>query len=100
MAKRNSKADHRLRKIKMQHQQEIRRLKTEFGEQLLGVERLLQPLLHSQTFYHEALMNLLTSPDEPGSDTLIGALGFQRWIHHSGQQLHKTLITYRRLHFR
>jgi hypothetical protein len=95
MAKRNSNADRRLRKMKIAHQEQLRRLKNEFGEQLAGVEQALQPLLYSQCFYHEALMNLLTSENEPDSDTLIGAMIVQRWIRTTGQQLQQRIMDYR-----
>ena len=98
MAKRKCNADARLRKIKMTHQQELRQLKEEFGEQLVGLERVLSPLLYGQCFYHDALINLLTSPNEPDPDTLIGAVVFQRWIRNYGREVQQTLITYRTKH--
>ena len=95
MAKRNSNADRRLRKMKLMHQRELGRLKREVGEQWRGLEQALVPLLQSQCFYHEALMNLLTSDAEPDSDTLIGAMVCQRWIRETGQQLQQWVNDHR-----
>ena len=42
------------------------------------LENQLVYLHHSQCFYHEAMVNLLTSENEPDSDTLTGATVTQR----------------------
>ena len=42
---------------------------------------------HSQCFYHEAMVNLLTSENEPDSDTLAGAMVTQRWLQDSTQDI-------------
>ena len=85
MAKCNTKAERRLRKLKKAHQRQIRQLKQAFDQELLDLQQSLQPTLYSQCFYHEAMMNLLTSQDEPESDILIGAMVTQRWLRESGQ---------------
>ena len=95
MSKRKSTADARLRKLKIRHQREVMRLKQGYERQLATLEKLLQPVLKGQCYHHDALMNLLTSPDESNSDTLIGAMLFQRWLWQSGRDLQKALTTYR-----
>ena len=91
MAKCNTKAGRRLRQLKNHYEQQLRQLKEEFGDQLFAFEHSLQQQLHSQVFYHEALMNLLTSENEPDSDILIGAMITHRWLRESGQALHQQL---------
>jgi hypothetical protein len=98
MAKRDSKAGARLRQLKNRYEQELRQLKEEFSDQLLVFEQELQQQLYGQAFYHEALINLLTSEDEPESDTLIGAMVFQRWLTTTGQQLQQSIRAYRTHH--
>lgn len=95
MSTRKSNTRARLRKIKIQYQQQLRQLKEEFGDQLLSFEQSLQQQLYGQAFYHEALMNLLTSQNEPDSDSLIGAMIFQRWLNTTGRELKHTIATYR-----
>ena len=91
MAKCNTKAGRRLRQLKNHYEQQVRQLKEDFDDQLFAFEHSLQQQLHSHAFYHEALMNLLTSENEPDSDLLIGAVVTQRWIRESGQSLHQQL---------
>ncbi len=61
--------------------------KESFHNQLVTFDDRLFSLLKSQCFYHEAMLNLLTSQDEPDSDTLIGAIVIQRWLRESGDHL-------------
>jgi len=95
MAKRKSTAAQRLRQLKTQHQRQVRRLTEEINEQLSTFEHSLQQQLYGQAFYHEALMNLLTSENEPDSDSLIGAMIFQRWLNTTGRELKYAIATYR-----
>ncbi|MEO0443339.1 MAG: hypothetical protein AAFZ92_06305 [Pseudomonadota bacterium] len=65
------------------------------SDRLLAFEHHLQQQLHGQAFYHEALMNLMTSEAEPDSDTLIGAMVFQRWLSATGLELKQSMAIYR-----
>ena len=85
MARRDSKAGDRLRQLKTQHQQQLQQLKEEISAQVLVCEQGLQQQWYGQVFYQEAMLNLLTSPDEPESEVLIGAVITQRWLRASGQ---------------
>ena len=91
MAKCNTKAGRRLRQLKTHYKQQLRQLKDEFSDQLLTFEQSLQQQLYGQAFYHEALMNLLTSENELDSDSLIGAMIFQRWLKQSGAEISQQL---------
>ena len=91
MTARKSNTRARLRKIKRRYQRQIRQLKQEVEAQLTNIEQHLHPLLYSQSFYNEAMMNLLTSENEPDSDILIGAMVTQRWLRQEGNQLSKQL---------
>ena len=93
MAKRNTKAGLPLRQLKKRHQQHIQQLKEAFSDQLMALEQDLDAMLYSQAFYHESMINLLTSENEPDSDSLIGAMMIKRWLRQSGQRLQHQLST-------
>lgn len=92
MARKYSKANTRLRKLKRQHEREINQLKQGLSEKLFSLEQQLQQLLQKNAFYQEALFNLIISENEPDSDTLIGALMTQRWISVTGLELRRALV--------
>ena len=86
MAGHKSKAGCRLRKLKKSHQQHTRRLKRAINRQLVTLDNELFNLLQAQAFYHEALLALIQTGDEP-EPWLIGSILTKRWLRESGDSL-------------
>ena len=57
-------------------------------ELVAKIDDLLQQyenLGYAYYFYHDALMSMLTSENEPNSDILLGAMATQRWLRASSK---------------
>ena len=53
----------------------------ELSDKMTYLLQQWENISHAQHFYHDALMYMLTSENEPDSDSLIGAMIISRWLH-------------------